>query len=221
MSGVNLPVDEVLKQAMAYERAYNLIHTLTIEARGIRKSAAKRGEQDHAHGIAIKALEDALNRLESVTNDVWKKVEELAVPDDKHIIDLFNAVVINAALDYESALSRGGAAGEKEQREIERFAESETSYRYSGTDFSSVLARIRRCHKQFEQMVQDKGEDIIEDTAKHRKINSQKKGNTRFDKATYRCPLCGGGIYHFGTPINNVYNIRCSSCNLEGWYKRG
>lgn len=124
---------------------------------------------------------------------------------DTGVENLCNAVIQTAAQDYETSLCGGGHDGERTR--IEKFAEDGADS-YTTIDFEGVLARIRAARPQFAKTAREHASEIIAET----NANRENDGDNR--KNTYKCPLCGGGLYAYGKSSGGIQQIRCTGCNL-------
>lgn len=208
-----------LDNALIYERAVDRINDLIVLNNKARKKeearALKTGEEpDKSFGIVGYFLSNAKAEAKKVCDTYWKSVEKTAAFDQQNVENLCNAVVKLAALDYEQAICRGGESGNTTMREIERFSKNGDSDTFSAVDFDSVIARIQKGYVKFNEIVKTKGPDIIAETRRMRS-----KGNDEFTSASIKCPVCGRGLFHYGEPHGRTYHIKCSGCNMEGWYK--
>lgn len=206
---VSTDISAILSKATAYERAVGRIKDLIVKLHKERKGDL----EDESFEIVSTYLHVALNHCVGECDRAWQKV--YANPDFGYgnYEKLNNAVMLQAALDYEKDICSGNTSSKRDMEDIERFAESGDSHTYSDIDFTNVLKRIRDVAPEFQRIVRTKGAEIISDT-----LRLKRKKDYGFAEAKNRCPLCGGGLYHYGKPNGNVYRIKCSGCNMEGWY---
>ena len=202
-------VQELIKESMTLERAVSLCSALANEA-AKRRNEANKGkrrpeDKDESFDLVINVINEARERFRSDSNQLWKQAEERCRLDDDGVENLLNAVIQRAALDYELALSNRGFPDSI--REIEEFFRGDADV-FTKADVSQVPKRIRMAHRQFVEIAHDHVKDIIKETSDNRKRNRDMLDNT------YRCPLCGGGMYEWGKAYNGRHQIRCTGCNL-------
>lgn len=200
---------ERLSRATAYERAIGRINGLIIQMNREHKEAL----DDDSFEIVLSYLNLALPHCTAECDRAWKEVYENAEYTDSNLEKLNNAVMLQAAQDYETALCVDSPAQRETAKDIERFAKSGASHQFSGVDFVTVLSRIKGVVPEFQKFVREKGSDIVAETEW-----IKRKRRMTFQDSKYRCPLCGGGLYSSGRPAGNTYRIRCTGCSLEGWY---
>jgi len=203
------PAGERVAKATAYERAVNRIKGLINQM----NREHRENEDDDSFEIVLYYLNVALPHCTAECDKAWREVYDKAEFGIGNLEKLNNAVMLQAAQDYETALCvdsemQRGVAGD-----IERFAISGDSHQFSGVDFVTVLHRIREVVPEFQRIAREKGNEIVADT-----VWLKRKKDYKMENARHRCPLCGGGLYASGKPVGNTYKIKCSNCSLEGWY---
>lgn len=219
---VSTESSEALAYATTLERVCNrlrgLITQVGMEQKKHKKEAFKTGERvDDSYEILLAYLTVALGHCGAMCDGAWEKVEGEISPSSEGLERLGNAVILQAVYDYEAALSRGSKFDHDTMKDIERFADSKDAEFFSGVNFAETLSRIKHIYPQFQKMVREYGAYIIADTMWIRRHTSN--GAMVFKNAKYKCPLCGGGLYAYEKKVGGVQRIRCSGCNLEGWYR--
>ena len=202
-------VQELIKESMTLERAVSLCSALANEA-AKRRNEANKGkrrpeDKDESFDLVINVINEAKDRFKADSNRLWKQAEERCRLDDEGVENLLNGVIQRAALDYELALSNRGFPDSI--REIENFFLGDADV-FTKADVSQVPKRIRMARQRFVEIAHDHINEIIEETKVNRAARRDMLDNT------YRCPLCGGGMYEWGKAYNGRHQIRCTGCNL-------
>lgn len=203
-------VRQYMDEALVYERAMSTASTIMSKLAQQRneneKESKRNGEEpDKSYQLLIDALAEAKKRFRKESNRLWKLAEKDAEVPEYSVENLCNAIMRKAAEDYEAALCGGGSDGERLR--IEKFAEIGAED-YTSVDFVAVLGRIRDTQPMFARMAKEHAKEIVEETKRNKKRNADNRKNT------YRCPLCGGGLYAYGKCDHGVQQIRCTGCNL-------
>lgn len=217
------PATILTESATTLERSCTLLCDLLREVQRRRRKADKEAREkgepvDSSSGLVESYLSLCIGHCVKQCDKVWERVEKAIDPSDNGIERLNQAVMLQAVYDYETALSRDSDEDFDVVCEIEEFARSGDYHSFSGVDFAAVLSRIREAVPRFKELVAEHGAEIIENTRwirRHRDTHNM----VNYQGAKYRCPLCGYGLYHYGKPTGGLYNIRCSGCNLEGWFR--
>lgn len=128
--------------------------------------------------------------------------------DEDGVINLANAIVERAAMDYEMALCKNNR---KSLSEIETFAKDNAGF-YTRTDVERILARIRKAHEEFKQYAHENIAAIVKTTDEfkkhpfHAEFNDARNHN--------RCPLCGMGLFVKKRYNGGGYLVACGGCSL-------
>ena len=205
-----MTTERYVSESLVYERAQSTVSAMMnglAKQRNENEREARRSgtEPDKSFQLVIDVLSDAKKRFRKESKRLWKLAEKSSDIHEIGVENLCNAIIQRAALDYEAALSGHGNVEEK--RRIEAFAEDGADD-YTSIDFQNVLDRIRVAQPVFSKTAKEHIEEIMSET----KNNKQHDGDNR--KNTYRCPLCGGGLYAYGKPDGGIQQIRCTGCNL-------
>ena len=201
-------VSGLISEATVFNRAY--VHLKNALA---QLNAKRRKSVDRSYNIACEYLNVAMELCDRAGDEAWSEVYKHSKPTDDSVERLCRAVMVQAAQDYEKDLCMGGKADLQDAEDIERFAASGDSHFYSSVDFVAILRRIKDTIPIYNKFINEHGAEIVEDTnwlRHHRKLTHE--------DAKFKCPLCGGGLYYSGRPIDGTYLIKCSGCNMEGWY---
>ena len=194
--------DELLRESMALERARSRIDALISQILSERKEAAAAAIQEGRS--PDKALDHVVEGLRALradiiqrADDTWEEMHRLRERFGPGLQRLANAVIQNAAEDYEKALSGYFQDDAAEMRMIELFADHGAEV-YSEVDFGNVLARIKGVYQRsFIPLAQKV----------YRELLTESRPLYR-----YKCPLDGGGLYinrDGGRP-----KVACSTCDL-------
>lgn len=202
-------ISAVVSKATAYERALGILKDAIARVNHDRKEDS----DDECYEIVMSYLNLCMAHCARECDALWQMIYRNAEFGDGNLEKLNSAVMLQAVHDYENALCKGGKTAKDTIEEIERFASTGTSHHYSAVDFGTILQRIKDTAPEFHKMVREHGAEIIADT-----LWLKRKKDYNFENAKYHCPLCGGGMYHYGKKIGNTYRIRCTGCSLEGWY---
>lgn len=197
----------LIAESLLYERAYSrvcrIINDIMEEKNLDLATARETGEQvDGSFRVLIKALIDIRDRFRDKSDQLWGKVDSTATKYERGYEDLFNAVVLRSAQDYEAKLC--GYEGSSNRRMLEM---NPPEHMLS----EKLMRRIRAGHKKFEKVVNEQGKAIMEETLMAR------KENRNFDENSVRCPLCGGALYAYGKAYGGSQQIKCTGCSLFGW----
>lgn len=207
-------IDQMVDEAMIFERMWcrmnGIIENLSSEKNQHIRDAKAAGEKiDKSYERLIGILCELRADLKQEADDAWAEVDAMAEKHETGYEALANAVLELAALDYEAALC--GTGSESHKYLIEKFANCGAEI-YTHLDFTKVLERIQRAHKEFVKLVHDRGNDIITYTNSVRSHRGSAKRNR------VKCPLCGNTLYASGNPVNNLQMIRCVGCNLSEYF---
>ena len=195
--------DELLKRSLVYERAKVRI------AEAAQKMAQERTEHiaeisksgtpfDESFDVALSELRGLAHRLGAKSDELWSQMEESAEKFGPGLERLANAVLQNAAYDYEAALCGGFVDSEAEIHLIEKFATCGAEL-YTTLDFSEILGQIRGIYRdQWKPLV----EKVIPELRKESK-----------PRYLHKCPLCGGGLYYVHCKGQSDM-VRCTTCGL-------
>ena len=190
-------------KSLLYERVcselFHIITNLKSDAARAAERAVKDGEEVSQHYDIIKAeLKKLLNKYRAMSDDAYKKHKENhPIISDYGLEELWNAVIVTAAQDYEVALCN---KDKDTLKEVEEFLDRDCN----------ILSRIRadygkfidKAHRDIESIMQVK--PIVRKY--HRGFNDPINKN--------RCPLCGGGMYVKSKLKTNVYLVACAGCEL-------
>lgn len=206
-------VGKMVDEATMWERVCTMLKKLAEEVNREHREHLKGGSPDDPSFDATLAyLNESIAHATGCCNEAWSAVYSNAKVHRQSVRELADAVILQAVMDYEHGLCKGGRDGEHTVAEVEKFAKTSAD-NYAAINFASVLKRIKRVYPEFQKLVREHGADIVVDT----KYIKRKK-HPEYNTAKYRCPLCGGGVYEKGNPVGNVHKIICEGCYLEGWY---
>lgn len=204
-------VKELVAESMMYERAISYIEPslralIRKKKRAEREAEVLGGKADGAYDIAVKVFKATLDELRRECDGLWARAERDADYHAKAADRLCEAVVVQAAQDYEKAL----CSDDKDILDgIEEFAQGDAE-RYTPLDLMDILQRIRKAQPLFAEKARSEFEEIIAETKE-----LQKKGFIDYGTySTHRCPLCGGGMSVYGEVRDRLVTIRCSNCAL-------
>lgn len=203
-------VQELVADSLAYERAITFIEP-TLKALNAKKRRAERnadnigGAVDSAYGIALKALKTTLDELRHECDRLWEAARADANYYAKAADRLCEAVIVQAAHDYETALSYNDTDA---MDSIEEFASQEAET-YTQMDMLGILSRIRKGQAKFAEKARAEFDDIIVETQLFRE-----QGIADFSIGKHKCPLCGGAMFVSGEVRDRLVTIRCTGCSL-------
>lgn len=195
--------DVLLKQSLIYERAKVRIEEAAQKVARDRKAhlteIAETGEDfDESYDLALSELRGIQIRLGARADELWAEMEATTEKFGPGLERLANAVLENAAYDYEVALCDGFPDSAAEMRLIELFAERGAEV-YTTLDFGEVLGQIRRVY--YEEW-RPKVEKLVPE------LHEEPKPRYR-----HKCPLCGGGLYYVHCKSETDL-VRCTTCGL-------
>lgn len=201
-----------MEYSMILERAYgemtNLIHEYKVRAKQFIKAAMENGEKEPYHfRLVLDALDIVAKDFRKRSDDAFREHTLTTDMDEDGMMNLKNAIIERAALDYETALCE---KDEGAMNELHNFAERK-AHMYTDADTEEILDRIRERHKLFKDKAHDEIDGIVEMTEQFRKKRDafSEKNNP------HRCPLCGGGMYIRSKLKSNSYLVGCTGCNLS------
>lgn len=211
MSKPKLTAQWFVEESLRYERAVSMLNVIARDLRQKRSedkaSANKAGvKPDGSFDLVIERIESERQTIQETADLLWKEAEKRCTVPDYSIEDLLNAVLTKATSDYEALLS--GMMPESRAGEIEYFFKHDADG-LTSAEVSTFIPRIKRGHEKFVELVRLKKYDIIEETNRKRKSG----GNMQFNSV--KCPLCGSGLYEYGTGVGGRHLIRCTGCNLS------
>jgi len=191
--------DWFVKQSLIYERACsrisNIINTILGEKNRDAEMSKETGEAvDESYQVLADALIKVRNEFRARSDELWKQAEDSTDRYDSGYENLFNAVVIKAAQDYEEALC--GLENERSKQILEMFLPKR------------FVDPIRRAKPKFSKIVKERGEDILKETREVRKRDGDLRENS------IKCPLCGCGLYAWGSNQGGLQKIKCTGCSL-------
>lgn len=195
--------DELLKKSLVYERAKVRIEEAAQRVAHARKAhleeIAATGEAfDESYDVAFQELTALKNRLGAKADEYWARMEACTEKFGPGLERLANAVLANAAYDYEAALCGGFPDSKAEMHLIEKFAECGAEV-YTTLNFMDVLDRIRRVY--FDEWL-----------PKVREVTAELRAEPE-RKYLHKCPLCGGGLYYVHCKGQSD-TVRCTTCGL-------
>lgn len=201
-----------MEYSMIMERAYgeitNLIYQYKARAKQFISAAKENGEKEPYHfRLVLDALDTVAKDFRKRSDDAFREHTLTTDMDEDGMMNLKNAVIERAALDYEAALCNGD---DGVMNELHNFAECK-AHMYTDTDTEDIFQRIRERHKLFKDKAHDEIDGIVEMTKQFRKKRDafSEKNNP------HRCPLCGGGMYIRSKLKSNSYLVGCTWCNLS------
>ena len=203
-------VKRLMNDSLVYERAYIRAHkilTKLLEKKNKEDEAARQAGETPDESLKILTHDIARLKQEyrEESDKLWKRVDELADPYEAGYERLAQAIIENAAHDYEAALCGGGNASE--QLRIELFSKYGAEA-FTTLDFPGILARIKSAYPKFVKKAKDNVEQIIAETEQARKEKTDTKD------ISIKCPLCGYGMYCFGKPKKTA-TIKCTNCAFQ------
>lgn len=189
----------LMQESLIYERAYSricrIIDELTEDKNRDAQMAKETGEApDASYKVLFEILTDARKRIRDKSDELWLKTERSTDHYDSGYENLFNAIVIRAAQDYEEALC--GMTNDRSIDMIEKFLPK----RFTDP--------IRRAKPKFSKVVKEHGKEITDETMEKRKNGGDMRENT------VKCPLCGCGLYAWGSNQHGLQRIKCTGCSL-------
>ena len=201
-----------LEYSMVLERAYgeitNLINIEKTRGQEQKRIAREEGRSNPLH------LSMVMDALKKVKDDFRKRSDEAYLKhrethqgmDDDGCINLVNAIIKQAVMDYEEAIVN---KDDGLKSEVEFFA-MHNAGKYTSVDLYDVFDRIDSDYKKFVKKANESIDGIIEVTNKFRHTK-----RALSDPANpYRCPFCGGGMHIKGKLKTNSFLVACSGCNL-------
>ena len=198
---------ELIAESLLYERAYSrvcrIINDIMEEKNDDLAMSKETGEPaDGSFRVLIKALINIRDTFRDKSDELWGRVDEISPKYERGYEDLFNAIVLRAAQDYEAKLC--GYEDSTNRRMLEM---NPPEHMLS----EKLMRRINAGHKKFEKVVTEHGKAITEETLAARKEKRD------LDENSVRCPLCGGALYAYGKTRGGVQQIKCTGCSLFGW----
>lgn len=196
--------DELLKKSLVYERAKVRIEEAAQRVAHARKAhleeIAATGEAfDESYDVAFQELTALKHRLGAKADEYWARMEACTEKFGPGLERLANAVLANAAYDYEAALCGGFPDSNAEMHLIEKFAEYGAEV-YTTLNFMDVLDRIKRVY--FDEWL-----------PKVREVTAELRAEPE-RKYRHKCPLCGGGLYFSKNRVSKGGAVRCTTCGL-------
>lgn len=194
----------LVQESLIYERAYSricrIIDDLQEEKNADIKTAKENGEEtDGSFKVLLEMLTDLRKKLRDQSDELWIKAERSTDRYDSGYENLFNAIVVRAAQDYEEALC--GMTNERSIDMIEKFLPK----RFTNP--------IRKAQPEFAKVVKEHGKEILDETKqKRRELKRHNRGDMRDN--SIKCPLCGCGLYAWGSNQNGLQKIKCTGCSL-------
>lgn len=197
----------LMAESLVFERAYSRVcrilnDVLEDKVRDAAMSKETGEPVDASYKLLADALGDVRDRFRNESDRLWRLADESTVKYERGYEDLFNAIVLRAAQDYEAKLC---GCEDEANRKLLQMNPPECMLS------QKLMRRIREGHKKFERVIKERGKDIVEETLAARKEKRDLADNS------VRCPLCGGGLYAFGKERGGVQQIKCTGCSLFGW----
>lgn len=204
--------DALIKESLLYERCVSRLsrisNRLAHERNSENKKALENGEAaDLSFKVVIDALAELTKEYRKRSDKAWNEARKLTPRFEEGYELLANAVLENAAMNYEAALC--GTVGAKNQKTMIEIFSRYGAELYTDLDFEKVLQIIRKEHPKFVKKAHEHAAQIIRETEERRKANKD------LTKNSVKCPLCGYGMYSALHSGNGAYLIRCTGCNFS------
>ncbi|MBO5967313.1 MAG: hypothetical protein J6S14_02310 [Clostridia bacterium] len=204
--------DALIKESLLYERCVSRLsrisNRLAHERNSENKKALENGEAaDLSFKVVIDALTELTKEYRKRSDKAWNEARKLTPRFEEGYELLANAVLENAAMNYEAALC--GTVGAKNQKTMIEIFSRYGAELYTDLDFEKVLQIIRKEHPKFVKKAHEHAAQIIRETEERRKANKDLTENS------VKCPLCGYGMYSALHSGNGAYLIRCTGCNFS------
>lgn len=196
-----------IEESLVYERAYSRVcrilnEVLEDKVRDADMSKETGEPVDTSYKILADALGDIRDRFRNESDRLWVLADKAAEKYERGYEDLYNAIVLRAAQDYEAKL-----CGYEDEANSKLLKMNPPECMLS----QKLMRRIRDGHKKFEKVVSERGKEITEETLAARKEKRD------LDENSVRCPLCGGALYAYGKAHGGSQQIKCTGCSLFGW----
>lgn len=210
-----MTVQEMVADSLLYERCDNRLKRFIDQLRKEKKEYERKLEEgqdsDLSFDYLIREMEKLRFQYQKKSNDLWEEARKKRVESPEKVQDLFNAVVKQAACDYESACCGNFSDPETMKSEILVFAKTEAK-NYSNINFNHVLKKIDQAAPEFKKLVREHAKEIVEETNAKRKVR-----DFDFKANKYKCPLCGYGIFDTGSRFIKSDKTHCISCSGCGF----
>ena len=194
-------VDTLIQQSLVYERCYSricqILNTTVSEKKADEEEKKSLGEpKDESFDILIGDLNALKDAYRDKADKIFAEAEKASDKFQFGYDNLFNAIALRAAQDYEEALC--GEGSESEKRMIEMFLPEK------------ITGKIREAQPEFVKLAQKNVNTIVMETKRERKRKHTREGF----ELSIRCPLCGGGMYAYNLQNNGLYKIKCTGCSM-------
>lgn len=204
--------DALIKESLLYERCVSRLgrisNRLAHERNAENKKALENGEAaDLSFKVVLDALAELTKEYRKRSDKAWNEARKLTPRYEEGFELLANAVLENAALNYEAALC--GTVGAKNQKTLIEMFSRYGAEVFTNLDFEKVLQLIRKEHPRFVKRAHEHAAQIIRETEERRKTNRDLTENS------VKCPLCGYGLYSAKSSSNGAYLIKCTGCNFS------
>lgn len=199
-----MTAENCIRESMICERAFARVREVLWDLYASRKVDDKANLEegaplDRSYDLLIADLNVLKNKYYREAERLWELAESKNEFDRVGVRLLLDNIIIQAARDYEMALS--GSKCDSEVYNIERFAD------IMGSKITAIMARIKRNHGEFVTVSHRDFPSILAETKKNRALGLD------MDQNTHECPNCGGRLY---TKKNfDVYRVHCTRCDLS------
>ena len=196
-------IDESLVYERAYSRVCRILNDLMEDKNRDINMARETGEKaDESYKLLVDKITEVRDALRDKSDELFKTADAAAYKYERGYENLFNAIVLRAAQDYESKLCGYGDLSSKHVIEM-----MPPEHMLS----EKIMRRIQDGHKKFEKVIRERGKDILAETEQARREKRD------IDLNTIKCPLCGGALYAYGKMRGGSQQIKCTGCSLFGW----
>lgn len=204
-------VKRLIDESLVYERAYSRVCRILNEVmedknRDINMARETGEKPDESYKILTDKLIELRDWLRDKSDGLFKTADAGAYKYERGYENLFNAIVLRAAQDYEAKLCGYEDVVNRKMMDMNP-PECMLS--------EKLMKRIRAGHKKFEMVIQERGREIVQETIEARKEKRDLELNS------VKCPLCGRALYAYGKERGGVQQIKCTGCSLFGWARVG
>ena len=194
-------VDDLVEKSLGYERCFSRVCRLlniAVGEKNIDDRSRRENEEplDESHDILIGALNQLKDEYRAKADDFFRQAEQSSDKFEFGYNNLFNAIALRAAQDYEESLC--GIGSDENRRMIEMFLPER------------ITKKIRDAYPKFCKVARERGLEILEATQEERRRRRRKEA---FETGV-TCTLCGGDMFSSSISDNGLHKIKCTNCNL-------
>ena len=197
MDKVDVLVDKSLQYERCFARVCRLLNIAVGEKNTDDRTRRENEEPlDTSHDILIAELNRLKDEYRANADEFFRQAEQSSDKFGIGYDNLFNAIALRAAQDYEESIC--GIGSETDRKMIEMFLPER------------ITKKIRDAYPKFCKVAKDRGKEILEATQEERRRRRRKEA---FETGV-KCPLCGGDMFSNSISDNGTHKIKCTGCNL-------